>query len=116
MSETPLVGDFQFTSEITTNTILFIPDGATVQSYKESPVWGKFQHIVPVSEYESSVESLDAEDMIVVEPDIIHLNIKGKVYSLDGRLLFSGVGHTDKLSSGIYIVNVAGQTKKVFIP
>lgn len=54
--------------------------------------------------------------MIVVEPDIIHLNIKGKVYSLDGRLLFSGVGHTDKLSSGIYIVNVAGQTKKVFIP
>ena len=72
---------------------LYVPKGADIKAFKESPTWKDFMHIVETNEDVTGIETVKT---------VGHLSHAKMIYTLDGRTLGSNV---KALKSGVYIVN-----------
>ena len=71
----------------------------SVEQYKTQEVWGKFGTIVPLTEEETRIKTLSADETNVIE----------HIYTIDGM-------QTDALQKGVNIIQYKdGTTKKVLV-
>jgi len=115
----PLSGEWDYKAY--SNTKLYVPQGS-LDAYKSTDPWSKF----------FTIEGKDFSgiDGVEVDADAVRVTVDGgcirvsgmaedatvEVYDLTGRRIYTGAESTiDGLSSGVYVVRVAGKPHKVVV-
>lgn len=110
----PTVSDDTFSPEIYATTELSVPD-ASLNLYKEAPVWQKFYNITTnqttrlTNETNVSCPSIEVLNGSVVVNDAIHV----RVYNIMGDEIYSGSAGIIALPAGMYVVVADNKTKKI---
>lgn len=94
----PSVETDAFQNPLIKYATLHVP-ATSVEQYKTHEVWGKFGTIVPLTEEETRIKTLSADETNVIE----------HIYTIDGM-------QTDALQKGVNIIQYKdGTTKKVLV-
>lgn len=99
--------------------ILYVPEGSYL-NYWLAPAWGGFKNIV---EYDpaTAIYNIQNEKYVIeaIEGGLsirnLPLDVKVKVYSMNGTLVYNGDGGAISLSSGIYVVRIGEKAMKVAV-
>lgn len=100
--------------DVPTDCVLYVPDGR-IDSYKERSGWSRFFTI------KGDVETIH-NDSPQVSVDNGVLTVRNatsdtpiEVFSVTGQIIYKGFRTTIALPSGIYIIRIAGNSKKVIV-
>ena len=101
-------------TDIPSDCPLFVPK-ASIEAYKVATGWTYFNKVYAIED--GMVETIGSEaSKVTVEGGAIRVEgaegAVAEVYSLSGALLYRGTDSTIALPRGIYIVKVAGTTRK----
>jgi hypothetical protein len=118
--DAPKLDTLAFESSVTNNAKLFIREGSNVlASYLAANIWKDFAYIY--QSLPTNVESVGSTLKVATEGDEIIIagaadNAQVQVYNIEGRVIYSGIEKVITVpENGVYIVKVAGITKKVIL-
>ena len=116
LAEIPPVCGFKvFNGVNKTNCELIVPEGS-VAAYKQAEVWNEFSNISGFSGVEDTVADGNTIRAIGNQIEIIGYFTSVEVYGINGALIYKGKDNVVTVpSAGIYLVHVAGKTRKIVV-
>lgn len=98
------------------NTTLHVPVG-TKDLYINAPYWGNFVHIVESASGVDGIEEGTKHPFTISDNTVTFLDDSQlvEIYSLDGKMLYSAVGGSVSLPSGIYMLRVGTNSIKIIL-
>ena len=98
-----------------TNCELIVP-GGSVAAYTQAEVWNEFSNISGFSGVEDTVADGNTIRVIGNQIEIIGDFTSVEVYGVNGTLIYKGKDNVVTVpSAGIYLVHVAGKTRKIVV-
>ena len=98
-----------------TNCELIVPEGS-VAAYKQAEVWNEFSNISGFSGVEDTVADGNTIRVIGNQIEISGYFTSVEVYGVNGTLIYKGKDNVVTVPSvGIYLVHVAGKTRKIVV-
>ena len=111
----PVCGSGVFDGVNKTNCELIVPEGS-VAAYKQAEVWNEFSNISGFSGVEDTVADGNTIRVIGNQIEISGDFTSVEVYGVNGTLIYKGKDNVVTVPSvGIYLVHVAGKTRKIVV-
>ena len=111
----PVCGREVFDGVNKTNCELIVPEGS-VAAYKQAEVWNEFSNISGFSGVEDTVADGNTIRVIGNQIEISGDFTSVEVYGVNGTLIYKGKDNVVTVPSvGIYLVHVAGKTRKIVV-
>ena len=111
----PVCGSGVFDGVNKTNCELIVPV-ISVIAYKQAEVWNEFSNISGFSGVEDTVADGNTIRAIGNQIEIIGYFTSVEVYGINGALIYKGKDNVVTVpSAGIYLVHVAGKTRKIVV-
>ena len=111
----PMCGRKVFDGVNKTNCELIVPEGS-VAAYKQAEVWNEFSNISGFSGVEDTVADGNTIRVIGNQIEISGYFTSVEVYGVNGTLIYKGKDNVVTVPSvGIYLVHVAGKTRKIVV-
>ncbi|MEE0626195.1 MAG: leucine-rich repeat protein [Muribaculaceae bacterium] len=111
----PVCGSGVFDGVNKTNCELIVPEGS-VAAYKQAEVWNEFSNISGFSGVEDTVADGNTIRVIGNQIEISGDFTSVEVYGVNGVLIYKGKDNVVTVpSAGIYLVHVAGKTRKIVV-
>ena len=111
----PVCGSGVFDGVNKTNCKLIVPI-VSVIAYKQAEVWNEFSNISGFSGVEDTVADGNTIIAIGNQIEIIGDFTSVEVYGINGALIYKGKDNVVTVpSAGIYLVHVAGKTRKIVV-
>ena len=111
----PVCGSGVFDRVNKTNCELIVPV-ISVIAYKQAEVWNEFSNIKGFSGVEDTVADGNTIRVIGNQIEIIGDFTSVEVYGINGALIYKGKDNVVTVpSAGIYLVHVAGKTRKIVV-
>ena len=111
----PVCGREVFDGVNKTNCKLIVPI-VSVIAYKQAEVWNEFSNIKGFSGVEDTVADGNTIRVIGNQIEIIGDFTSVEVYGINGALIYKGKDNVVTVpSAGIYLVHVAGKTRKIVV-
>ena len=111
----PMCGRGVFDGVNKTNCELIVPEGS-VAAYKQAEVWNEFSNISGFSGVEDTVADGNTIRVIGNQIEISGDFTSVEVYGVNGTLIYKGKDNVVTVpSAGIYLVHVAGKTRKIVV-
>ena len=111
----PMCGRKVFDGVNKTNCELIVPI-MSVTAYKQAEVWNEFSNISGFSGVEDTVADGNTIRAIGNQIEIIGYFTSVEVYGINGALIYKGKDNVVTVpSAGIYLVHVAGKTRKIVV-
>ena len=111
----PVCGSGVFDGVNKTNCELIVPEGS-VAAYKQAEVWNEFSNISGFSGVEDTVADGNTIRVIGNQIEISGDFTSVEVYGINGALIYKGKDNVVTVpSAGIYLVHVAGKTRKIVV-
>ena len=111
----PMCGRKVFDGVNKTNGELIVPEGS-VAAYKQAEVWNEFSNISGFSGVEDTVADGNTIRVIGNQIEISGYFTSVEVYGVNGTLIYKGKDNVVTVPSvGIYLVHVAGKTRKIVV-
>ena len=111
----PMCGREVFDGVNKTNCELIVPV-ISVTAYKQAEVWNEFSNISGFSGVEDAVADGNTIRVIGNQIEISGDFTSVEVYGINGALIYKGKDNVVTVpSAGIYLVHVAGKTRKIVV-
>ena len=111
----PVCGSGVFDGVNKTNCELIVPEGS-VAAYTQAKVWNEFSNISGFSGVEDTVADGNTIRVIGNQIEISGDFTSVEVYGVNGALIYKGKDNVVTVpSAGIYLVHVAGKTRKIVV-
>ena len=111
----PVCGRKVFDGVNKTNCELIVPEGF-VTAYKQAEVWNEFSNIRDFSGVEGTMADGNTIRVIGNQIEISGDFTSVEVYGINGALIYKGKDNVVTVpSAGIYLVHVAGKTRKIVV-
>ncbi|MDE6303690.1 MAG: leucine-rich repeat domain-containing protein, partial [Paramuribaculum sp.] len=112
----PYLDQSAFNNEVYPIAEVYVPANS-LETYKADNKWSKFSKIFSLDEY-NAVNKINSDDsMIFISGNTLTSNSEFpvEIYSIDGKLLNNSPLNSIALPSGLYVIKINGQTRKIKI-